>query len=162
MFIHSYNGFYDAGITGGAVMFHRAGLQNTEHTVTLINKGAKPTNVFGIDYVQWNYTVPRQSEGDVAENLPVAVPLAGVVSVASPLSSALKLTSSSAAAATFPSAIGIESVMLKAPTGVLTPTESTPSTASTTSTTSTTPDAAASASAAMGGAEQVTGHTRQG
>jgi hypothetical protein len=144
-------------------MFHRAGLENTEHTVTLINKGAKPTNVFGIDYVQWNYTVPRTGGGDdVAGNLPVPVPVAGVVSVASPLSSALKLTSSSAAATSFPSAIGIESVMLKAPTGVLTPTESTPSTGSTTSTTSTTPDAAASASAAMGGAEQVTGHTREG
>lgn len=174
-FKYSYNGFYDVGLTGGAVMFHRAGLENTAHTVTLVNKGARPTNVFGIDYVQWNYTVPAGSKKEgVAENPPAPVPVAGVVSVASSLSSAGKLTSSSAAATSFPSAAqtsfrsatGIDSAMLKVPTGVLTSSGNITSTASTSSSasgsSSPSTSSGASASAVTGGAEQVTGQTRQG
>jgi hypothetical protein len=53
---NSHNGWYDGPTTGEALLFHRANLANTAHTVTVINEGAAPTNYFGIDYVQWNTT----------------------------------------------------------------------------------------------------------
>jgi hypothetical protein len=55
---HRYSGYYDGGITGQAVMFLRSGLENTTHTVVITNLGDKPRNLWGLDYVVVNYTVP--------------------------------------------------------------------------------------------------------
>lgn len=41
-------------------MFHRAGLANISHTVSIMNLGEKPRNYWGLDYVVVNYTVPRE------------------------------------------------------------------------------------------------------
>lgn len=62
----SYTGYYDGGLTGGAVMFHRGGLANTSHTVIITNLGETPTNFWGLDYVVVNHTVPREG-GSVAQ-----------------------------------------------------------------------------------------------
>ncbi|KAI5454441.1 hypothetical protein NCC49_004493 [Naganishia albida] len=58
-----YSGYYDAGLTGQTVMFHRAGLENATHTVAMTNLGEKPVNFWGLDYVVVNYTVPSEANG---------------------------------------------------------------------------------------------------
>ncbi|GHJ84900.1 hypothetical protein NliqN6_1302 [Naganishia liquefaciens] len=140
-----YSGFYDAGpksLTGGAVLFHRANLENVSHTVTLINRGAKPTNFFGIDYVQYNYTTPRPFVPD-----PVGEPLVPVAKIVSAIPTILptdvRLTSSLDAAK--PTSISVIPSI---------PTFSTSKESSASATPS------ISASAVMGGSEPLAGQTR--
>ncbi|KAJ9114709.1 hypothetical protein QFC22_005585 [Naganishia vaughanmartiniae] len=53
-----YSGFYSSSLAGETVLFQRSHLDNTTHLVIITNEGVDKVNVFGLDYVQYNYTVP--------------------------------------------------------------------------------------------------------
>ncbi|KAJ9111348.1 hypothetical protein QFC19_001116 [Naganishia cerealis] len=53
-----YNGYYNGSLTGDTIMFLRTHLEDTTHNVIITNEGVNNTNFFGIDYVQFNYTLP--------------------------------------------------------------------------------------------------------
>ncbi|KAJ9095682.1 hypothetical protein QFC21_005554 [Naganishia friedmannii] len=52
-----YSGYYNSTLAGETVLFQLSHLDNVTHNVIITNAGIDKTNVFGLDYVQYNYTV---------------------------------------------------------------------------------------------------------
>jgi hypothetical protein len=91
-----YSGYYDGGLTGQTVLFHRAGLANGAHTVSITNLGEKPRNYWGLDYVVVNSTAPRKGApgkgGGEAKDSPNVVPVVQTTGSSSSMTTSRTLT----------------------------------------------------------------------